>query len=73
MGKFLLGAVVGALAIFVYQKQIAGHGGASAAAAPAMETYSTQLPERDEPPAAPRFQCDGRTHCSQKQWCGIRS
>ncbi len=69
MGKFLLGAVVGALAFFVYQKQIAGHGGASAAAAPATETWPTQLPERDEPPAAPRFQCDGRTRCSQMTSC----
>jgi hypothetical protein len=69
MGKFLLGAVAGALAFFVYQKQIAGHGGASAAAAPATETYSAQLPERNELPAAPRFQCDGRTHCSQMTSC----
>jgi hypothetical protein len=54
MGKFLLGAVAGALAFFVYQKQIAGHGGASAAAAPAMKptlrSYrnGTNLPPRPD-------------------------
>jgi hypothetical protein len=69
MGRFLLGAVIGALAFFVYDRQIVGNGAVHAASTPAIDAGAVQLPERDDPPASPRFQCDGRTHCSQMTSC----
>jgi hypothetical protein len=73
MGKFLLGAVIGALAFFVYDRQFAGGGGARTATAEYAEAASQELPERaDAPAAAPaanQYQCDGRTYCSQMTSC----
>ena len=70
MGKFLLGAVIGALAFFVYDRQIAGNGAAHAASAPIAESAPDGLPERDDPPEESPYSCDGRTHCSQMTSCG---
>lgn len=67
MGKFLFGAVVGALAFFVYDRQIAGGGEASS---PPIQADLVEVPERADPPAAAaRFTCDGRTRCSQMTSC----
>jgi hypothetical protein len=68
MGRFLLGAVIGALAFFVYDRQIAG-GGAEPVAAPTPQVESFGGPERTDPPPAPRFSCDGRTRCPQMTSC----
>lgn len=49
MGKFLLGAVLGALAFFVYDRQIAGNGAVHSTSAQAAAVDMRELPERDDP------------------------
>ena len=69
MGKFILGVLVGALAFFVYDRQIVGNGGSHGDSEPALEAGLAQLPERDEPPEEPPYSCDGRTRCTQMRSC----
>lgn len=69
MRKLLLAAVIGALAVFIYDRQVAGNGAVHAADAPVDEVASDRFPERDESPEESPYKCDGRTHCSQMTSC----
>src|SRR5262245_2815708 len=74
MGKFLLGVVVGALALFVYDRQIAAHGGgATQSVQVADESGPVESPtdpaDRPDAPAATQYRCDGRKYCSQMSSC----
>jgi hypothetical protein len=61
MKRILFGLVVGALAVHVYNKQIAPPAEAAETADQA-PMAAAALPE-------PEYQCDGREHCSQMKNC----
>jgi hypothetical protein len=63
MKRILLGLVVGALAVHVYNKQIAPPAQAADTVDEApVAAAAVSLPE-------PEYQCDGREHCSQMTNC----
>jgi hypothetical protein len=63
MKKILLGLVVGALAMHVYNKQIAPPAEAADTVDEApVAAAAVSLPETE-------YQCDGREHCSQMKSC----
>jgi len=67
MKKVLIGMVLGALAMYAWNRTRPPRAAAASAQAQA-EDYAV---ERDAgtPPVTPRYRCDGRVYCSQMTSC----